>query len=76
MLCKYLKATKILLEISLLLVKVLWCSVIIFGKSLFYLFAKTLEKILYRTLQRLMGPYSEAYSGPFFFFFGMRVIKV
>ena len=74
MLCKDSKATKILLEISLLLVKALWCFVIILGKSLFKLFAKTLEKILYRTLQRLMGLYSEAYSG--LSFLGMRVIKV
>ena len=74
MLCKDLKVTKILLEISLLLVKALWCSVIIFSKSLFNLFAKTLEKILYRTLQRLMGLYSEAYSG--LSFLGTRVIKV
>ena len=67
------KATKILSEISLLLVKALWFSVIIFGRILFNLFAKTLEKILYRTLQRLMGRNSEPNFG--FFFLGIRAIK-
>ena len=61
-------------EISLLFVKALWCFVIIFGKIFFSLFAKILEKVLYKTLQMLMGLNSEAYSG--FFFLGMRVIKV
>ena len=61
-------------EISLLFVKALWCSVIIFGKIIFSLFAKTLEKILYNTLQRLMELNLKAYSR--FFFLGMRVIKV
>ena len=68
------KSTKILSNISLLLVKVLWFSVIIFGRILFNLFPRTFKKILYRTLQRLMGRNSKANSR--FFFFGIRVIKV
>ena len=62
------KATKILSEISRLLVKALWCSIIIFGRIFFSLFVRTFEKILYKTLQRLIGLNSEAYLG--FFFLG------
>ena len=66
------KATKTLSKISLLLVKALWCSVIIFGRIRFSLFSKTFEKIFYRTLHRLMGWNFEANSG--FFVFWIRVI--
>ena len=51
-----------------------WCSIIIFGKIFFNLFASTLEKILYRTLHRLIGRYSWTYLG--FVIFWMRVMKV
>ena len=74
MLCKDSKATKILSDMRRLLVKALWCSVIIFGNILLSLFAKTLEKILYNTLHKLIGLNSEACSG--FFFFGIRVMNV
>ena len=47
---------------------------IIFGEILLSLFAKTFEKILYNTLQRLIGLNSEASFG--FFFFGIRVMNV
>ena len=52
----------------------LWCSVIIWGKNFLSLLAKTLEKILYKTLQRLMGWNSETNAG--LENFGIRVIKL
>ena len=61
--CRDSNATKILFEIRWLLVKALWFSVIIFGKVHLSLLAKTFEKILYKTLQRLIGLKSYANSG-------------
>ena len=66
MLCSDSYATKILSEMRWLLVKALWFSVIIFGKMHLSLIAKTFEKILYKTLQRLIGLKSAANSGFFF----------
>ena len=43
-------ATSMLSEISLFLTKADWCSVMMVGKIFLSLFARTLEKILYRTL--------------------------
>ena len=44
------------------------------GRIFFNLFAKTLEKILYSTLHKLISRYPCTYLG--FVIFGMRVIKV
>ena len=43
-------ATSMLSEISLFLTKADWCLVMMVGKIFLSLFARTLEKILYRTL--------------------------
>ena len=53
--CNVSKATKILLEINLSLVKADWCFVTMVGRIVFSQLDKTLEKILYNTLQRLIG---------------------
>ena len=66
MLCRDSNATKILSKIRRLLVKALWCSVIIFGRMLLSLFAKTFEKILHKTLQTLIGLKLKACSRFFF----------
>lgn len=54
------KATKMLLEISQLFVKALWCSVIIFGRIFLIYLPELWRK--YKTLQRLIDLYSDAYS--------------
>ena len=53
-LCKVSKATRILSEINLSLVKADWCPVMMDGSNIFRRLAKTLEKILYNTLHRLI----------------------
>ena len=72
--CKVLKATSILLEIRRSLVKADWCSVIIVVKIFLSLLVKTLENILYKTLQRLIGRHSWTCFG--FKTLEMRVTKV
>lgn len=44
-----------------------WCSVMIHGRNFLSLFARTLEKILYRTLHKLIGLYSNTNLGLFYF---------
>ena len=61
-------------KINLSLVKTDWCSVIIVGSKDYKWFASTFEKILYNTLQRLIGQNWRTYLG--FIVFGMRVTKV
>ena len=53
--CNVSKATKILSEINLSLVKADWCFVTMVGRIVFSQLDKTLDKILYNTLQRLIG---------------------
>ena len=50
-----------------------WCFVMIDGRNFLSLFVRTLEKILYRTLHKLMGRYSDMDLG--FFTLGIRIIK-
>ena len=73
-LCKVSKAIVMLSNINLSLLKANWCSVIIIGSSVFKRLASTLEKILYKLLQRLIGQNWCTYSG--FLVFGMSVTKV
>ena len=74
MLCKVSNATRILSKIKRVLVKALWCSIIMDGKILFNLFAITLENILQKTLHRLIG--RQSVTAKWFFVFGIRVINV
>lgn len=53
--CSVSKATKMLSEISLFLVKVNWCFVMIAGSIFFNLFARTLEKNLVKDITKTYG---------------------
>ena len=68
------KSYKDIIRDQVIFFNALWCSVIKEGKKIFNLFASTLENFLQRTLQRLIGRYSEIDCG--FFIFGIRVMKV